>query len=242
MHYQDIGNIALNALLSLHSNKSDSKLAPKAYLRKYLNEQLSSNKLSPCVRTYFKGLLDRAAANPISFSIEANLTRTHQEFVEVQKKLQEFEGISLKSRLDSLAKNLVEIGYLNLLNFSGSKEDLPVSDLAILVWKDDYQKFDDQGELTSDLKIRVKCADLYPFIHEAYNSGLLLNKEASEGSIHDFIVAPMNNCDGAAFPITTREAFTKRQTEITQLKALQRDRFSYTAKNTNTKKSRKKRK
>lgn len=242
MHYQDIGNIAINALLSLHSNKGESKLSNKSYLRTFLSKKLNSNKLSPCVQTYFKGLLDRAAANPLSFSIESNLTRIHEDTMAVDAHLNQFNEVSMRSRLDSLATLLAKDDYLNLANFNKDASELPDTDKAILVWASEYSKFTDTGELTDKLIIRVKTDDLYPFVHAAYQSGLLVFKVASDDLIHDFSISPGNDSEGAAFPITTKEALEKRQSELAQFNQLQRDRLKYTKRNSNPKKARKKRK
>ena len=227
MYYQDIGNIAFNALLSYHSNKTESKQGPKAYLRSFLSKKASSNATEPCVANYYRGLLDRAAANPISFSLESNLSRTYQDMLAVDEKLKTLEGVSLKSRLDNLAKALKGKGYASLMNYQDSPESLPSVTHAILVWGQEYTKFNQEGNLQETMKIRVRTEDLFEFAQEAFNNGVLLSMVARDGANFEFTLEPGNNCPGAAFPVVDREVFEKRQTEFSNYTNLQKERLVY---------------
>lgn len=199
MYTQNIADILFLALLSYHSNKSQTILSKNDYLKNFIASKANQDSTDCITRDFLKGFLKKTEMQLDYLDYEQIFEGLYNDIYKLVKYLEnpKISKRSLKDRVEFLAKRLKKFDFVNLVNFDSSKRPFPEADKVIYLDSELYKDFQKDGSLPKNCEIiiRFKSSDLNIIREQALKSGLLLDWRASNhlGNIHDFILYPDNN-------------------------------------------------
>ncbi|MDW1963951.1 hypothetical protein [Vibrio sp. Vb0587] len=215
--FEEIGNIAINALLSYHCSPERMKVSKEATVRLYLKKVLSRKKYSKNSCYYLKSLLQKATSSYSMYNVLSGIAENYTKVISHDKK---FDDICFYDRFQSLFKKMRDLGYELHIDIEGDSLFLNENSKAMVIFKNDYINLEPSGDLTGVIYVTVVNKCMYDFIESAFNSGLYPKLFKESSNVSKFEIHPNNNPPAPISFISTKEDYLHKRRVMANEKSL----------------------